>query len=359
MEQPPPYYEDDEITLKELILKIKEFWQELWRNKFLIIAIAALLAGLFLAKAIFLDQTTYQSTLSFMVDEDNSNNGSPVAELLGYGTFSYNFERITELAKSGRIVNSTLLSEITVDGKTDLAANHLIEIYKLQEGWKEEADKPGFEDLSLAEFYFTNTDVTTFTTKEFRALKIIQSVLVGGDGRSALMGISFNKKTSIFTLTTNTINSELSANLIRSVYESISQFYIEETVVRPQKTYDVLSARRDSVETVLNRLETNLASLTDRTEGLLSGTYRIRIDQMSRKVDATNQQFGEILRNLEKIEFLLQNQKPSFQIIDRSYIPAVMASSKIKAILIGGFLGGFLAGFYVIGRKIVRDALRD
>lgn len=359
MEQQPPYYEDDEITLKELILKIKEFWQELWRNKFLIIAVAALLAGLFLAKTIFLDQTTYQSTLSFMVDEDNSSNGSPVAELLGYGTFSYNFERITELAKSGRIVNSTLLSEITMNDKKDLVANHLIDIYNLQEGWKEEANKPEFEDLSLAEFYFTGTDLTAYGTKEFRALKILQSVLVGGGGRSAIMNISFNKKTSIFTLTTTTANSELSAALIKAIYESISQFYIEETVIRPQNTYDVLSERKDSIETVLKRLEGSLASATDRTEGLLSGTYRLSIDRLSRKVNATNQQYGEILRNLEKIEFLLQNQKPSFQIIDRSYIPAVMASSKVKAILIGGFLGGFLAGFYVIGRKIVRDALRD
>ncbi|MEM1124186.1 MAG: Wzz/FepE/Etk N-terminal domain-containing protein, partial [Bacteroidota bacterium] len=108
----PPYYEDDEITLKELILKIQEFWGELWRNKFWIVGTAVLAAGLWLSKAMFVDKTTYRSTLSFMVDEENGKNGSPVADLLGYSNFNYNFERITELAKSAKIVNNTLLSEV-------------------------------------------------------------------------------------------------------------------------------------------------------------------------------------------------------------------------------------------------------
>ncbi|MFZ1526496.1 MAG: hypothetical protein WAT22_16860, partial [Saprospiraceae bacterium] len=34
-----PGYQDDEITLKELIEKLMEFWQELWAKKWWIIAL--------------------------------------------------------------------------------------------------------------------------------------------------------------------------------------------------------------------------------------------------------------------------------------------------------------------------------
>jgi len=56
---PPPYYEDDEITLKELILKIQEFWWEAWNNKWKIIGIAALLAGVFITRSFFSKDDLY------------------------------------------------------------------------------------------------------------------------------------------------------------------------------------------------------------------------------------------------------------------------------------------------------------
>jgi len=43
--------------------------------------------------------------------------------------------------------------------------------------------------------------------------------------------------------------------------------------------------------------------------------------------------------------------------IDRTYIPLASQSSKIKQLLIGGFLFGFLGVLYVIARKIIRDAM--
>ena len=128
---PPPYYEDDEITLKELILKIQEFWWEAWNNKWKIIGIAALLAGVFITRSFF-QKTTYTSSLTFLVSGSEKKGGNDeLAMLLGYSNFNFQLDKIVELARSRRVLNEVLFQEVVVDDKTDYLANHLININQM------------------------------------------------------------------------------------------------------------------------------------------------------------------------------------------------------------------------------------
>ena len=107
---PPPYYEDDEITLKELILKLQEFVRELWNNKWQVIVIAGLVSALFLARA-FMAEATYTSSLTFLVSSNNKSRTSvdqELAAILGYNVVNYELAKIVELARSRRIINPAL-----------------------------------------------------------------------------------------------------------------------------------------------------------------------------------------------------------------------------------------------------------
>lgn len=90
---------------------------------------------------------------------------------------------------------------------------------------------------------------------------------------------------------------------------------------------------------------------------LISRSSSLSFEQLSRKEETTNRVYQEILKNKERVEFMLSSETPEFQVIDRTFIPIVAASSKLKALLIGGFLGGFLGVGYIIGRKVIRDAM--
>jgi len=90
---------------------------------------------------------------------------------------------------------------------------------------------------------------------------------------------------------------------------------------------------------------------------LISRASSLSFEQLSRKVETTNRVYQEILKNKERVEFMLSSETPEFQMINRTFIPIVAASSKLKALLIGGFLGGFLGVGYIFGRKIIRDAM--
>ena len=76
---PPSYYQDDEITLKELILKIREFWLELWGKKWIILGVAIIGAAVFAVRA-KMQETTYTTGLSFMVTENDQNDQNRIPQ---------------------------------------------------------------------------------------------------------------------------------------------------------------------------------------------------------------------------------------------------------------------------------------
>lgn len=357
---PPPYYQDDEITLKELILKIGEFSNELWRKKWWIILSGILIAGLFLLKT-YKEKTTYTAGISFMVTEnDNDSQGlnSPFGDL-EYGRIENN--KITELARSGRIIHKVLLKKAVVNSRNDYLANHLINVYDLHDVWSDEPLVEEYKTLHLKEFYFTRENIEEFSQKELRALSILQQLVAGNNllGEKGITSISFNDDTDIFRLNVEAEEENLSMSLINVLYEELRNFYVEETIGRPQKTFELISAQTDSLATLLINKEQVFARENDRNRGYTSTLPRLGITKLSREISLLDQEYSESLRNQKKLEVLLSQETPEFQIIDRTFFPTKNAPSKMKNLLLGGFLGGFLACLYFLGRKVVRDAMNS
>ena len=300
--------------------------------------------------------------MTFLVSNSNSGKGNSdqLAALLGYGTFNYKLGKIVELARSRRVLNKVVFQKIKVDDKTDFLANHLINIYGYQKKWEKEAANDLFQELQLKDFYFTHSDITIFAPKEHRALNIVNERIAGSNFNNSkgLMKASFDKKTEMVQLSVSPQNEDLSIQLIGAIFKELNDFYIEETIGRPRRTLEILKIKADSTLKILNQQERQLALAKDRNANTISSTATLNLGQLSRKVETTNRVYQEILKNKEKIEFMLNSETPEFQIIDRTFIPIKDAPSKFKALLIGGFLGGFLGMGYIIGRKIIRDIMK-
>ena len=355
---PPSYYQDDEITLKELILKLREFSYELWNKKMWIILITCVIAALFLGKTYF-DKTTYAAGISFMVTENSSTEqglSSPYGSL-EFGKIENN--KITELARSGRIIHDVLLSKAVINNRKDYLANHLINVYGLHDRWNEEPLVEEYKSLHLKDFYFSRDSVALFAQKELRALSILQELVVGNNltGGKGVAHVNFNDDTDIFRLNVVTLEENLSMGILGAIYEELRTFYIEETIGRPQRTYDLLSQQTDSLLSILNAKEYDLALSNDRNRGYTSSLPGLGIEKLRREVVTLTQEHTESLSNLKKIELLLSQETPKFQIIDRTFFPQVNAPSKAKALMSGGLVGGLLALIFILGRKIIRDAM--
>ncbi len=129
--QEKDYQHEDEISIKELILKTQEYIKVIWSKKIGLIAVSLLFGAGFVLKA-YLKPTTYTAELTFMVNQDEGGSMSGIGAMLGQfglggsGGGASNFEKITEIARSGKICERTLMDSATVGGARDLLANHII-----------------------------------------------------------------------------------------------------------------------------------------------------------------------------------------------------------------------------------------
>ena len=355
---PPSYYQDDEITLKELLLKLGEFAKELWRSKMLLVVMALVCIGGLVLKG-KMTPVTYSASMSFLVE---GNDGSQTKIMSPFGPLEFGSvenNKITELARSSRIIHKVLLTKKVLDDEYDYIANHLIDIYKFQETWAKEPMIAEFKYLHLGEYYFVTDSLEIYGPKDFRALDEIQVLLAGNKliSKKGMMAMIYDDETDIFRLDVKTINEPLSLILIEAIFNELKLFYTEETVGRTTAAFELVSAQADSLQVELDDKEMALAGFQDRKRGFTSSIPDLRRAKLQREVTELTVDYNESARSRKSLELLLMQETPEFQIIDQTFIPIEEKPSMVKDVLLGGFLGLFLAGIYVIGRKIVRDAM--
>ena len=148
--------------------------------------------------------------------------------------------------------------------------------------------------------------------------------------------------------------------MLEAIYENLSTYYIEKATEKQLHTYEAIKFKTDSIFTEIRSTEYALANFKDTNFGLRTRKDQLRAAQLEAQVKILYTMFGEAKKNQEMTEFALRDQTPVVQVID-SPIPPIEPEdgSKAKAIIIACLLGGFLGGGYIIGRKIIRDALAE
>ncbi len=130
--------EQDEISLKELVLKVKD-WYRFLLTKWLIIVAAGIIGGSIGVGYAFFSKPEYTASLSFALeDEKQSANGFSgalgLASSLGIDLGSsaggaFSGANLIELMKSRNIIEKALLNPIIVNGKKQSLVQHFINIY--------------------------------------------------------------------------------------------------------------------------------------------------------------------------------------------------------------------------------------
>lgn len=352
-----PY--DDEITLKELILKIQEYWRELWRNWFLIGLICVPFIGYKVFKA-WTSPTTYVANLTFMVDEDEGNRLGAMAGVLGQFGLSgiargkYNLDRILEVSKARRVLQLMLFSPCNIGGKEDLLANHLIRQFKLHDDW--EKDTTGLKD-----FLFTHPDFEQLNPLESKVLKKLQGLLNGTEKQEGAYKTSYSENTGIMTLKMQAPSPELSIAVVDTIFSKLTTYYIESSTEKANATYDVVKAKRDSLAQALSAAEYRLAEFVDKSQNIFSAREgTLQQTRLTTEVQRLQIMYGEVLKNLEYADFTLKSSTPFITLLDNPILPLpVVQESRIKAFIIGLILGIMVGITFVLGRRIYRDTMNS
>ena len=344
---------DDEITLLDIIVTVREYSREVIRNWYWIAAFTLPITSYLLYKA-FTTKVEYKAELTFLV---NGNEGSSLGiaaiagklGLDGLGATNTNLDKITDLSKSRRIVQLALFQRSTIDGRNDFFANHFIRERELHKAW--EKDTTG-----LTGFLFKHGDFEKFNRTENKALLQLYDIL---SGKKGIFSCSFAKMSEMLTLELTTSNENLSIDLLQAIFTELSNFYVEKSIVKESKTYNVLRQQSDSIKRLARARESAAANFDDNQRGLILSQDRLPAEQMKKEALIYNTMYAESQKNLAIAGFALENKAPYIQEIDRPIAPLEpKRKSKKMAVVLGFIIGGFLGTLFIVARKKFRAVLK-
>jgi len=352
-----PPYQDDEITLKELIEKLLEFWRELWSKKWWIILITIPFLVYFGYKA-KTSVITYTAALTYTLS-DGSGGGGGLSGILGsFGLGKggkVNLDRIVELSRSRNIIQKMLFTKVVLDtlGDTpDYIANHLLTLYELDKEWtNENKDWTGFR--------FKSDSIKGFSSDELSALKKLHGKVVGGkDVKNPIFSNGFNEDTGILSMSSNTVNEDLSITICNEVFKQLKKYYELSSTKGGQNTFKFVEAKKDSILSLLKAKKFQLAKFEDSHRGLTDPTMLVQKSMIETEIQKLTLMYGEVTKNYEIADFSLETSTPDITIIDEPLPPLEPnAMSLLIELIKGGLLGGLLAAGFFIARKIVKDAM--
>jgi uncharacterized protein involved in exopolysaccharide biosynthesis len=337
---------DDEITLKELYLKISSMVRFLL-SKWLILFMAGIIGGgIGLLIAIY-TKPIYTGTLTFVLSTDSKGGGlSGLASQFGFdmgssgGTDVFSGDNILTLFKSERMLKLVLFKKPPT--QNDILANIIVKEWEWDKKWKK-------KKRTNNQFPFPE-DTSKLTPVQDSLLREVYMRISEKD----LSVNRIDKKLSVYEVSTKTTNEIFACYLTRYLMDETADFYIETKTSLAKLNLKMIKRVADSLRGLLGGAISSTARETDRTFALNPALQAQRVPAQKGQVQATvlAAAYGEVLKNLEIAKITLQKEKPLYQIIDVPEIPLKKQNkSKLLFLISGGFIGIIGCGLFLIIRK--------
>lgn len=334
---------DNEATLKDVIITIVDYKNELKKRFILILSV--IIVFIFIGYGYSnLKEDKYIATLSFIVEENsevtNMSSISGMASQFGFdlggsSSSSFSQQNVIELLKSRKIISSTLNQDIIISGEEASFLHHYINLNDM------------IDDSSLIELNEIYKDSIT---------NIIWKQITGDR-----LNISFqNDEANILNLNFTSRNSLFAKYFVENLIDEMSDMYSTYQTEKTRFSLENLQNRADSIFKELKDSERNLARVKDRNTRVINASGRLDEIQYLREVQVLNTMYLELVKNTELVKMNLLDETPIIQIVDRPTLP--LSSIKRPTLFwcsIFAFLGFFLVSFLIILRKVVKDTLKE
>jgi hypothetical protein len=354
--QPNGDLSKDEISLKDVILGIKEWFQYLL-SKWKIILLVALFGGFFgLFKALN-QKFVYTSVTTFVLEEGGAGGGlgqySGMAALAGIDLGGnsgglFQGENILELYKSRSMLQQTLLTPVNIGGKRQLLIDKYFDFNKTRVKWQ---DNPRLKDLSFSDtskFKFVHDSVLGETVKSIRMKNVTAAKL--------------DKKLSIMKVEVSSSDEQFSKLFNDKLVATVNEFYVKTKTKNSAANVEILQRQTDSVQAVLINAIYSSARTVDATPNLNPVRQILRVPAQRSQLTAESNRLmlGELLKNLELSKLALRKETPLIQVVDAPIYPLTKDRlGKARGMIIGGLMAGFLVVIVLIVSRLYKSIINE
>ena len=345
---------NDEISLKELIEKVKEWFDYLlsqWKK----IVLAGFIGAAIGLTYSFIKKPIYTATLSFALEDDKSGGGFGGAlglassfgfDLGGSGGGAFSGANLIEFFKSRSMVEQTLMQPVLAG--TDMIS--LAEMYIQNEEWR---DKWLTKKKLVGVQFFPNANRKNFSRSQDSIFGDVYDDL----SKFGLEVGQKDKKVDVISIEVSSTNELFAKFFTEALAKQVGDFYIETKSKKARLNMAILQKQTDSIRGELNNSIAGVAVANDNTFGLNPSLNVRRVPSARRQVDvqANTAILTELVKQTELAKVTLRKETPLIQIIDRPILPLKKEKvGKAKGILLGGFLAGLLTCIYLLIKEILK-----
>jgi hypothetical protein len=361
--------QSSDLGLQDVLLLGQEYLREIKRKWYMIIPFIMAVGGYY-AYQHHKEGIKYPAGVTFMVNEEEGEDpsaGGGIGALLksftgrGSKDAGTGLEKVLQLFKSKSIIEKSLFQKVKVDGKEDYVANHMMNIYGLDNLCSEYLSNNKWLDpiRNIKTYTFKSSNIETFTNEEKLILIVLYEAVAGSplQGIESMILPSLDDKSNIMNFGVTTKSQDLTIAVLEGVFAELSQFYVDQTVQKQTKIYNIISAKKDSLADVLATADADLARFEDSNRSLVWVTGELTKVKLQRKARIAEIMYGEVAKQLEMADFALKRKVPYVKIIDMARKPLrPLKMSIVRSTAITLSISIILSCIVIILRKVILDA---
>lgn len=349
----------DEISLKDLIIKLNRGYGYL-QAKWYLLLLSAVLGGAISFTYAWFQKPVYTASVTYALDDEKNGGGIGgalgLASSLGFDMSSnaggvFGAANLMELMHSRSLIEKTLLSDVVVNRERITLADYYIDVNELRKKW---TDKP-----ELFRMHFpVAADRIYFTRMQDSVLGGIYSNM----DRTQLSISQKDKKASIGTIEVKSGNELFAKLFCEALVKVVSDFYVESKSKKARTNVAILQRQTDSVRAELNGAISGVAAANDNAFNVNTALSIKRAPVAKRQVDvqANTAILTQLVTNLEMAKVTLLKETPLIQVIDKPILPLKKEkTSKLKSLILGGFLAVFLTILFLVIRRIGKNIMQE
>jgi hypothetical protein len=361
--------QSSDLSLQDVLLLGQDYLREIKRKWYFMIPFIFAVGGYYVYQH-HKEGIKYPAGVTFMVNEEEGedpSSGNGIGALLksftgrGGKDAGTGLEKVLQLFKSKSIIEKSLFQKVKVDGKEDYVANHMMNIYGLENLCSEYLSNTKWLDpiKDIKTHSFKNNNIETFSNEEKLILIVLYEAIAGNplQGIESMILPSLDDKSNIMNFGVTTKSQDLTIAILEGIFNELSQFYVDQTVQKQTKIYNIVSAKKDSLAEVLAQADADLAKFEDSNRSLVWVTGELTKVKLQRKARIAEIMYGEVAKQLEMADFALKRKIPYVKIIDMARKPLrPLKMSVLRSTGITLAIGIILGCIIIVIRKIVLDA---
>jgi len=330
---------DDEITLKDIILKIQEWWSIVWPQKNTIIAVSlaiGLMAALFTK---FNAKPTYTASYQLFFQEESGglSGAMRLASSFGLGVGGGS-------ASSSATVQEYLTSRSNIANAmtTELENGRLIDRYYAEVMQESEDFAVEFNSKFGTNQRYTDSIIT---------------VLFQVFNANSLMS-SFDEETGMLQFNVVHEDEAFAFDLAKTLVESTEEQFKDWKREKSLNAVNAFQKKVDSLEVSIDAALFALGQYEDQNNSLVSSVDKMKRMRLSIDFESLKVAYGEYVKGLEMSKSELMNLEGPFKYFDAPTYPLNKEKgSAAKAGIFGSVITGFLLVLFFIGRVEAKNIM--